>query len=325
MSLGTPKRRALIGFSGPVAYDYFNPAETAPGDEYSSPNPVLDSPFGMMLLFDEIWFVTKSLCPQNMRACSFVKFLDEEFRPPDPKGKQWGDIERILKEDPAWAQAEEKFSSGGVRWLDSISQVGVYWEAGVDNHTHGIKIGDFEASGNADLHKLITDFLIAEEFSEIGLEVITNSITQQYLDPASGVYPNAALTERLIIRNIPNYLTPDGPYHPAIDEIREDSYLKSFRKWMAECHENVSLAEIEEIRSSVENELEEAQRRVFLKHLDSRGHYFSVGKAFAGDVIGLVLPGVSTGAAVYEEIKEKREKAKSYWQGFLVRSQMRVR
>jgi hypothetical protein len=36
------------------------------GDD-DSPNPILDSPFGLMLLYDELWFLTKDLCPTNLR------------------------------------------------------------------------------------------------------------------------------------------------------------------------------------------------------------------------------------------------------------------
>src|SRR5689334_3222402 len=75
--MGDTKRIAFVGLSGPIFYDYNNQATRAASDLIDSPNPVLDSPFGLMLLFDEVWFLCRSLCPENLRGASFVKFVDE--------------------------------------------------------------------------------------------------------------------------------------------------------------------------------------------------------------------------------------------------------
>ena len=85
-------RIGLVGLSSPVFYDYRHPASIAPSDLSSSPNPVLEGAFGALLLYDELWFLCRSLCPENMRSISCVKFLDElgmlpEFNPdslPEP-------------------------------------------------------------------------------------------------------------------------------------------------------------------------------------------------------------------------------------------------
>ncbi len=71
-------RIAYIGLSGPIFYDYKYPARQVLTSIPRSPNPVLDSPFGLFLLFDEIWFLARGLCPDNMRDLSYVHFLDEE-------------------------------------------------------------------------------------------------------------------------------------------------------------------------------------------------------------------------------------------------------
>ena len=71
-------RRAYIGLSSPIFYDFGNPAEQAYEDQYTSPNPILDGPLGLLLFFDELWFFTRALCPQNMRKVPYVRFVDEE-------------------------------------------------------------------------------------------------------------------------------------------------------------------------------------------------------------------------------------------------------
>ena len=50
-------RIGYIGLSTPLAYDYSVDARRAPSDLHSSPNPLLDSPYGLMLLYDELWFL----------------------------------------------------------------------------------------------------------------------------------------------------------------------------------------------------------------------------------------------------------------------------
>jgi hypothetical protein len=68
------KRIAYVGLSTPVFYDYKYSARETNADTRSSPNPILDSPYGLLLLYDEIWFLTRSLCPDNMRDLPYVNF-----------------------------------------------------------------------------------------------------------------------------------------------------------------------------------------------------------------------------------------------------------
>ena len=73
------KRTAYIGLSYPLLYDYNHQADKSPNDLYSSPNPIIESPLGLMILFDEILFLCRSVCPNNMRQLPYVKFVDELY------------------------------------------------------------------------------------------------------------------------------------------------------------------------------------------------------------------------------------------------------
>lgn len=46
------KRRAYVGLSTPLFYDYSKDAKKTNNDKYSSPNPILDTPFGLFLLYE---------------------------------------------------------------------------------------------------------------------------------------------------------------------------------------------------------------------------------------------------------------------------------
>ena len=68
-------RKAFIGLSSPIGYNYSNSFESEKG----KPNPLLDSPMGVFLFYDELWFINRRTCPLNCENLPYVKFLDEEF------------------------------------------------------------------------------------------------------------------------------------------------------------------------------------------------------------------------------------------------------
>ncbi len=72
-------KRALVGTSTPIGYDYKNQAQKASSDLDDSPNPIIYGSMGLFIIYDEIWFACESLCPQSMRHLPYVKFLDREF------------------------------------------------------------------------------------------------------------------------------------------------------------------------------------------------------------------------------------------------------
>lgn len=51
------KRTAYIGISYPLLYDYRYQADKSPNDLLDSPNPIIESPLGLMIFYDEILFL----------------------------------------------------------------------------------------------------------------------------------------------------------------------------------------------------------------------------------------------------------------------------
>ena len=76
------KRRACIGLSSPTAYFYDHKHEHLKKEPWEW-NPILESPQGLITLFDELWFLSRVLCPVNLRREPYVKFLDDDsdYRP----------------------------------------------------------------------------------------------------------------------------------------------------------------------------------------------------------------------------------------------------
>ena len=67
--------KVLIGTSSPVGYFYMREKEKG------RPAPILESPLSYCLLYDELWFLSRKLCPYNMEKLDFVHFVDEDLSP----------------------------------------------------------------------------------------------------------------------------------------------------------------------------------------------------------------------------------------------------
>jgi hypothetical protein len=65
------KRIAYVGASGPIKYDYKHTLNSG------YPNPILESPLGLMAVYDEIVFLHESICPKTMQKLDFIRFLSD--------------------------------------------------------------------------------------------------------------------------------------------------------------------------------------------------------------------------------------------------------
>jgi hypothetical protein len=181
----------------------------------SSPNPILDSPFGILLLYDEIWFLTRSLCPQNVRDLSYVRFLDEEGALPSLADIDVDTAAGRLSADPTM---QERYAAvtGLFRRYDRVLQTSrVDWGSGPDNHTHGLRIGDIETSANSvRLESILFDLEVVRRLPWDD-ELVANSFGQRWLDVARPKLAAADLAHVLVLDRIPNFLLREGPFTPS--------------------------------------------------------------------------------------------------------------
>ena len=70
-------RRAFIGLSSPLAYDYKPRLPLVDPRDGSSPNPILEDAMGLLLFYDELVFLSRHLCPADMRSLDYVSFLTD--------------------------------------------------------------------------------------------------------------------------------------------------------------------------------------------------------------------------------------------------------
>lgn len=313
------KRIGYVGLSTPSFYDYKNPASLAPSDESSSPNPIIEGAFGALLLYDELWFLCRSLCPENMRSLDCVKFLDEMSQIPRVDPNWLPEPDQIF--DPTAIAAFNKSSSA---YAEVKAQAKVYWDAAADNHSHGLNVSGLHLSGNSwNIKNVVFDVLLAERLPQ-KVELITNSFSSRLFKTEASTRDKLLLSEVLILDSVPQFLSPHGPYHPCIEEVRGSSYLSHFRDWIQNEAPLASQKDIKDIKAEVEAKLAESQRKIFLKHLDPKGSYKSLAETMLGIGIDALVPGVSAVKELMGQLSEEKEKQGLRWQGFIIDARSKV-
>lgn len=311
--MGKSTRKALIGLSSPIFYDYSQQGERLASELNSSPNPVLDGAYGLFFLYDEVWFLTRCLCPRNMRKASFVHFLDEE-------GLITPEVLETNIDRPEYFFADyqlRRFRDFHRSYWTTVRQVGIHWEARPDNHTQSLDVAGAKVSASSSVEtNVIRDIALVARLGNHSFELITNTFTQNLFDRSFRQRQDASLAHELVIGRIPNYLGKLGPYHPCIEECRESRYLADFRDWIAGHPTGLKQNEIQDTQKRVEQEITDLNRRILTRYWDEKRQYTTLGKTLLGKI-----PVFGDGLSVRDllaQLKEIRESDRTRWQGFLL-------
>ena len=177
------------------------------------------------------------------------------------------------------------------------------------------------------------DMIYMSHLDIAGLELVANRFTTPIVERLTAESRNsrpiasnrAALVERILIDRIPNYLSSEGPYHPCVEEAREDRFLVDFRKWVASMPQLQTEQEIIEAAREVNEAFQRAQREVFLKYLSPADCYYAVGKGLAYAVVDLLCAGLGTAGSILETALKGRKAERVRWQGFIASQEHRFR
>lgn len=310
------KRIAYIGISYPLLYDYKHQAKKSPNDLWDSPNPIIESPLGLMIFFDEIIFLCKSICPSNMRNLPYVKFVDELY----PEFYFQGILDHA-KETELSIQINIHLT-----YWDILGKLNIMNWKGLDVHTHALKLGDSTISAKSNEYSFLFDLYVFQALQNLydsNIEFIANSYyTLETFNSGAKV----ELIDRIIIPDIPNYISTAGPYHSCIEELRENQYIKDFRNWIIEKHNDIQRSEIEEVCVAVQKNIEEVKDKTFKKYLESNSAFSffrSTGSTILKTAAGILHSPISVLDAFAGCISGGKEAldAKSVrWQGFIMDS-----
>jgi hypothetical protein len=313
-------RIAFVGLSSPTAYFYDHGRVFTKRSDWHW-TPILESPQGLATLFDEIWFLHEALCPLTMRSQPFVKFLTEnlEILP---------QIKPILTYSRNGVNESERRYVNSILNLSSQPNFGNYNEviktvfglepgphAPIDNHSLGFKFDEINVHGDSmNMNNIVTDFLLAKKLSQITankIELVTNRFTIPRIFQYPAIHREAQLAEGITISRIPVLQRPDGPEMIGIERIRNNVFLRDFRKKITDDAVNSEDMQHEVVR--IEEEFERYRNTVLIKKQKDARLMSSIAKNAGSFTAGRLVPGISQVISFIKDIKTRKQN----WTGFI--------
>ena len=311
-----------MGLSSPTGY-FFDHEREFTKDQPWQWNPILESPLGLVTLFDEIWFAHQALCPKSMRNLEFVRFLYE-----DPSYKPLLDRTISMLQGYNKKEIEGKFpkikelpNERIQRFREVVGNACGYVpgrDAPIDNHSHGIDFGGVVLSGNAWSSKtLVTDLLLVElikKRTRHPIELVTNFFTGSRLEPPSTTHAQIGISQGITVERIPVAQNREGPILLGIDDIRQNPFLAEFRKKVESTTKGEEVTEVPILVAQVENEFEKYRNEFLIKQLRSARVLNSFSRNAVSLISGGILPlGVLETVGLIKDYKTRRMN----WTGFI--------
>lgn len=332
------KRICYIGLSSPNAFDYNNEASRTSNDTqlYSSPNPIYIGGFGILLLYDELWFLCESLCPENMRKLDYVKFIDQEFPMIDFKEihnqaltvfLQLPSDRTLLVDYLSYDASKAYFNSFDSIW-DTVKHIGKFISSNLSTTTHSILIQGlhlypepieqstfnylFDTLTMDTLYEktgIRTEFLVSEPVS-----IFIEDIFSTKLRP---IKSQAEAIELLAIKNMPDYFTVKGPYHPCVEDIRSIPTLRDFRAKITSLN---SLSDATQIANLLSHEFANLRTELFKQALSPEHPVKSLLHTICSTAISTEIPFFSPLADTITGIQSYSTAKKRGWAKFMLES-----
>lgn len=198
---------------------------------------------------------------------------------------------------------------------------------GLDIHTHEIKVGSIFVYAKDDIRNFSFDLYILEALKERtihNVNLISNSLHYKH---TNGLCKDIEVVQQILISDIPNYISANGPYHECIEELRNHKYLLDFRKWINENQRLIQDMEIMEMRKYVQYTIDDTKEKIFRRYLEDNNNYNmfkSTSKTLIYTALGIPFVPVSLYSAGKEIISKGKEvvQAKNVkWQGFITDAQ----
>lgn len=319
------KRIAYVGLSCPIRFDITKRLKSwlSPGTPVET-FPILESPWGLMLLYDELWFLCEDVCPVNMRKCEFVKFVTDMF--PAINYKALFNKALTVSEKPTCdLLTDQEFYQVYVPKLN--------YRPSVSSASSDIcRVKDLPLRAGTLPENYVFDVLVKEQIERRSfhkVEVIANS--NVHLEEYLLQERKLELSSTLILNGIPNYLTRQGPYHPVIEELRDNKYLKYYREWIISTHPHLLSVEMKEAQEAIEQELQDIQKELMLRFFDEHSQESLVKSAaktvictsleavpVAGPIIGGIVGMASDVVEFASDAMEVRNADNDRWAAFTV-------
>jgi hypothetical protein len=328
-SVEEPMKRVFVGLSGPIAFDYGKRPW-----RHDMPNPLLENVTGLLLCYDEIWFLSRNLCPEDLRDLPYVKFIEDDQALSERALVACDQYKPLAVEAGEAKTLDERIAverSRGERTLEIVEFVKSQSEVPFlfDSHSRGTKIGEayVGTSVPGSPENGILDWGVAQSL-DLNLDVAINSPLATSLEllfeesPPEQAFQrwHIEAAELLLPLRTTDYLGDRGAYHESLEDLRAHRSVSEFRTFLAEA-EAVDRDAIA-LSRHVSELAEKHCRDILERFVKGRSKVRTLGTASigaAGNVVkpglGSLLSGVITSA---EWLKERSLRKRVAWSLFVV-------
>ncbi|MCF3171186.1 MULTISPECIES: hypothetical protein [Streptomyces] len=291
-------KRALVGLTGPVCYDYKNHLDIPSG---RFPNPVLENVTGLVLSYDEIWFLCRELCPSDLQNAHFVKFVEDDpllMERATVALEQFRNLAHEIPEREAIRQEEIAGNEMG-RAIERIAQA-VPFDFTPDHHSR--QITTFRTSGymfsasGLRFENIVADVGIAAAL-DFNVDVIFNSYASGaagLIEEDSQVEQRLVLAEQITAIYTLDHLGPQGAFHESLNDLRSHERIVEFRKLLVETE--IEGKDLKALAAEVAVQADRHARDVLDRFIKGKGKLRTFGVPTAAAIVNHVIPGA--GAAL---------------------------
>ena len=308
-------RRGLIGLSTPIGYDYVNPIRPWSEEAADIPNPVLENVAGLLVSYDELWFISRELCPIDMQDLPYVHFVSEDpllARRAEIAAQQFwnldvSEIDIPVRDSDAYRETYDAFKKAA------------NFELGMDNHSRSIKIA--QAMGNAgDTQLFVIDVGMARSL-DLEIDLVVNSslvgsaaaLSDLGMTRAAYSTETIAAVEHVVQIHTTDLLSPRGSYHASLEELRSHARVVEFRDFISRAEEDTTRDAVA-LAKEVDKLAEDHITRALERYVRGRGRIATVGSMIAGVGGNLIHPGLGSAAQQGINFAERRQE-KPYRRG----------
>jgi hypothetical protein len=321
-------RSAFVGLSSPTAYYYDH------NREYSNEwkwIPIIESPQGLMTLFDEIWFLHPALCPITMRQLDFVKFIVDDTRLLEIVKKTIGNFENIDIKHIDNKNREFIESAVDIDYRPDFNNYnniihGVFGtepsrRCPIDNHSHMFEIDGVQINGDStSLKNIFIDVALLHEIQNTknkSMELITNTFSEPALLKDKKNLTKIRISQGVTISRVPVLQHPNGPEISGIEKIRENKFLVDFRNKINKLSDEYSTEETKELIMNIETEFDNYRNDVLINKQTSSKVFNSLIKNLASTIVDEIMDGIAPGSTFVKKLIDDRNTRKMNWTAFL--------
>lgn len=135
---------------------------------------------------------------------------------------------------------------------------------------------------------------------------------------------NLEISEKLIsLQNVKDIDDEAGPYHPVIEELRQDDLIKNYRAWLSQDQTNWHNRQVADIVHEVDTKICEFTSKALSAYVKPTSLVQTTISVTKGLVLGAIPLG-STLNTIANEAKMHHQRQEFGWQSFIARSRLKI-